>query len=946
MELKPGAKLGPYEIVSAIGKGGMGEVWKARDPRLNRDVAIKISTRQFSDRFEREAQAIAALNHPNICILHDIGPDYLVMEYIEGATLAERIKRGSIPLEEAIGIARQIADALEAAHEKSIVHRDLKPANIKIRPDGSVKVLDFGLAKAGGSVEVTPDSPTALTLTGVILGTAGYMAPEQARGKHVDKRADIWAFGVVLYEMVTGQKLFQGETPSDSLAAVLTREPDWDRVPERLQRVLRLCLEKNLRRRLRDIGDARHLLDTEAGTTASVATARRTPGWSRREWLIAGPATGVCVCGAIGYWTWSHAPYRPKPSSIEWYSRGVRALHSTTYESARKALEQAVSNDPGFALAHASLAQAYDELDYTERAKESMLRAVTLAADTRLSQPDQRRLRTFQLMISRDYERAAILLAQMESAASPAEKPAAALEYGWLAQRRDRTAEAAEAYERALKLDPSYAPARLRLGYMLNREGHLDPAQKSFQEAERLYQASSDYEGVSEAEIGQANLLIRSNRAAAAMPLIEKALATASTIGSSYLAIRLELLQGVAYRSLGEADRAGEIARRAIDAADAQHMDNLASSALVDLGNSYLVRRKPAEAEPIYLRALDVARRGGVPRHEARALLALASICEQSRRPDEARRYIEASLPFYREGGYRREVIQATIMLGSVLSQQAQYEDSIHVLQSVLSDAVQLRDPILEAQVRERLAGALRDQGDWPAALAETETAATLFGLTDQSFDLRVNGARIRWKLGRRAETASSLMEVERLLQRNPSPQSSFDLTILKSEMSYEDSRLSDAAALARQALTLPGAAEEARPGASVLLSLVLIRGHREAEGLKMASPALDAFDRVHLTLEAAEARLSLAEALADAGQIGPASAYALKALEFFEPRRILEAVWRAHAAAARAAGPEESAPHREAARAALDKLKSSWPAGDVASYLERPNIRAASGKL
>src|ERR1700726_389431 len=191
MALKPGDKLGPYEIVSSIGKGGMGEVWKARDPRLNRDVAIKVSAQQFTDRFEREARSIAALNHSNICTLFDVGPNYLVMELVEGATLAERIAQGPLPLDEALAIARQIADALEAAHEKEIVHRDLKPANVKIRPDESVKVLDFGLAKSAEPAELTSDSPTMLSVAGMILGTAAYMSPEQARRKVVDKRADL-----------------------------------------------------------------------------------------------------------------------------------------------------------------------------------------------------------------------------------------------------------------------------------------------------------------------------------------------------------------------------------------------------------------------------------------------------------------------------------------------------------------------------------------------------------------------------------------------------------------------------------------------------------------------------------------------------------------------------------------------------------------------------------
>ncbi len=275
MPLAAGEKLGPYEIVRPIGAGGMGDVYLGTDSRLHRSVAIKVSAERFSARSETEARAVAALNHPNICTLYDIGPNYLVMELIEGDTLSDRIKRGPLPREEALDIARQVADALAAAHERGIVHRDLKPGNIKIRPDGSVKVLDFGLAKKVESAVSRPasnDSPTmtvAQTEAGMILGTAAYMAPEQARGKTVDRRADIWAFGVVLWEMLTGQQLFEGETITDVLANVVHREPDWNRVPQRTRRLLRSCLERDPRKRLQDIGDARLLLDEEAGPVAA-----------------------------------------------------------------------------------------------------------------------------------------------------------------------------------------------------------------------------------------------------------------------------------------------------------------------------------------------------------------------------------------------------------------------------------------------------------------------------------------------------------------------------------------------------------------------------------------------------------------------------------------------------------------------------------------------------
>jgi serine/threonine protein kinase len=255
MPLGSGARIGPYEIQSAIGAGGMGEVYRARDTRLDRDVAIKVLPDAFATdperlaRFEREAKTLASLNHPNIATIHGIeesgGVRGLVMELVDGETLADRISRGAIPVDEALAIAKQIAEALEAAHEQGIIHRDLKPANIKVRDDGMVKVLDFGLAKlaesagsgqqAAGSLPVTMSptitSPALMTGVGVLLGTAAYMAPEQAKGRAADKRSDIWAFGCVLYEMLTGKRPFEAEDAADTLAFVMARDPDWSLLP-------------------------------------------------------------------------------------------------------------------------------------------------------------------------------------------------------------------------------------------------------------------------------------------------------------------------------------------------------------------------------------------------------------------------------------------------------------------------------------------------------------------------------------------------------------------------------------------------------------------------------------------------------------------------------------------------------------------------------------------
>jgi Tol biopolymer transport system component len=321
MPILPGRRLGPYEIFSAIGAGGMGEVYKARDARLNRDVALKVIPEVFAAdadrmaRFEREAKLLASLNHPHIAAIYGLeessSTNALVMELVEGPTLADRIAAGPIPLDEALPIAKQIADALEYAHDHSVIHRDLKPANIKVKSDGTVKVLDFGLAKAMLDEPTAVDmsnSPTlsmAATMAGTILGTAAYMSPEQARGKAVDRRTDIWAFGVVLFEMLTGRAAFAGEDVSETLAFVMTKEPPFDALPPKtpsaVQNLLRRCLQKNLKRRLQHIGEARIVIeDTLSG---AVPYERVASGQGKSRERLAWAATAVLLLTTIGLGT-------------------------------------------------------------------------------------------------------------------------------------------------------------------------------------------------------------------------------------------------------------------------------------------------------------------------------------------------------------------------------------------------------------------------------------------------------------------------------------------------------------------------------------------------------------------------------------------------------------------------------------------------------------------
>jgi serine/threonine-protein kinase len=334
LALSPGDRLGAYEILSLLGAGGMGEVYRARDTKLKRDVAIKVlpdllaSDPERLARFQREAELLATLNHPHIAAIYgfeDSGATHaLVLELVEGPMLADRIAKGPIPLDEALPIARQIAEALEAAHEQGIIHRDLKPSNVKLRPDGVVKVLDFGLAKAmepssavSPMITVSPTitTPAQMTGVGMILGTAAYMSPEQAKGQNADKRCDIWAFGCVLYEMLSGRAAFAGDSVPDTIVAVVTTDPDWARLPPAatpLRPLIAQCLVKDPRERLRDIGDARIALTNERWTESSKpAVALAKPGG--RGWRVALPATTLLIAAMAAFVMWPRSASAPQP---------------------------------------------------------------------------------------------------------------------------------------------------------------------------------------------------------------------------------------------------------------------------------------------------------------------------------------------------------------------------------------------------------------------------------------------------------------------------------------------------------------------------------------------------------------------------------------------------------------------------------------------------------
>ena len=801
---------GRYLITRLIGRGGMGEVYEAHDLIVKEQVALKTLRADLTrnatlvQRFEDEIYLARKVTHPNVCRIYEVGvhtkvtprlgPDgyqpeierapllFFAMELLEGETLLARIRRKPLARAEAFQVAAQLADGLHAAHRAGIVHADFKSANVMLVPgaDGMRAVItDFGVARVDPS-RVRADDARTLSENVHLAGTLAYMSPEQLAGEPIGPASDLYSFGIVLFEMACGERPFDDRDliRSAMLRASGDPTPIRTKVPNidpRWEGAIRRCLQKDPARRFASAA--------ELAAWFRGGWLRPPRYWTRQDWTRNAAAVAVLVLALAGGWTWWTSPYRPSPEAQQAYETGLNAMYSMAYETARRALEQSVAADPAFAIAHATLARAYDELDYTERAKDSMLRAVAAAQESRLTPEGERKLRAMQFMVSRDYQRAAPLVRQIEAESAAADRPAAALEAGWLAQLMDDSESATAAFRRALALNPSLAAARLRLGFMFGRQGGKDDlALAAFTDAEYLYRSSGNDEGVTQTLLERANLLDRRSREREALPIIEQGLAVARTVGNRFQEIRLRSLQATAIRDLGDTSRAAELTREYVEMALTENMDNLAANGLIDLGNIHLRIGDTRAAEPHFRRALDTARRGRVRRIEARALVSLASLCEQDSRPEEAKQFVEAGLAFYRGAGYRRESVQATIVLAGVLRQLGRYDEGIKVLGETMPAVVELQDPRLEALLRERVADTLRDRGDLSEALTEYERVMRLYGPVVQTEFTRVDAARLQWRLGRREDAERSIRTAEAFERKTPNPRLSAAITAARAE--------------------------------------------------------------------------------------------------------------------------------------------------------------------
>jgi len=957
--LAPGSLLnGRYRIASLIGRGGMGEVYLAHDVLLRDNVALKTlrlglagDSRAF-ERFHREVQLARKITHPNVCRVFEAGlldqepgaagsasgrrPLYFTMQLLEGETLSARIRAaGRLDAAEAFPLIVQMAEGLHAAHEAGVIHRDFKSANV-ILHGGRAVITDFGLAHLGRTAAHGDASSTA-GATG-LAGTIAYMSPEQLNGDPLTASSDLYSFGVVLYEMAVGRLPFDARNPVNSAVQRATGRITGlrtlvDGLDSRWETAIQRCLEIDPAKRPRSAGE---LAEVFRGTGWRL----QRPYWTRRQWVRASAAAIAAVSAAGAAWYWSSRPYEPRPDAWPWYERGVSALRGMMYEAGRRALEKAVEIDPNFALAHAQLARAYSELDYSGRAKESMLRALAVAEDHRPDATARTVIKAIQHTLNWDLALAAPLYRGLERQAGPRDKPAYWVEIGWLAVKSRDHGLARESFTRASSLDRSNAGAALRLALVEARAGRIEEAFRHFDEAEASFHAASAPGGVTQTLYERAVVLSRLNRQKEAVPLIQRAAAESRAAGDLYHVIRLELALALSHLRQGRIDEAQSAAEDAMRLAFDNKMENTATIGLLDIGNAHLLKGEPAEAERRFQQALEIARRNAGDVNEARAMLSLGSLYVQTERPAEALDYVKRSLEYYRRVNFSQEIAQSLILMGGAYEITGHYPESKRQLLAAVKAADELNDGDQSAVARYYLASVLEQMGDYPSALRVSHEGVALArdsrgGLRAASGWLRVS--RLSRLLGDTAGARSTLTLAQNWIREHPGGRNLLGArsALREGELSYEAGRYREAIAHARGAAATTDAALQRE--ASMLDALARIRLGQQSARTDASRIIAESLRRPRIA-EPAEFRLAVAEALAATGNASQAQELAREAIAFFEPREVWERVWRCYWVVE--TGRAGNAAGAVSTRQAFDRLRANWPAEAIATYSRRPFIK------
>jgi tetratricopeptide (TPR) repeat protein len=781
--LDPGSRVAKYRLDRRLGTGGMGEVFLAHDTHLDRPIAIKFLVSPGDDqarrRLLREARAVAGLDHPGICAIYEVGADpvggdFIAMQYIEGETLAARLKRGRLKPDEALAVGARIADALAAAHHRGIVHRDLKPQNVMLTPAGLPKLLDFGLATHVAGTKAAAEAPTMsqVSRADFAVGTPGYMAPEQVRNEPADFKTDVFALGCVLYECLTGRRAFQGSTTAELVGQVLHVDPP---APSSLVTDLgpsydALCarlLHKSPIERFQSaeevLGAIRALTPSSqfpSGLTAVAVPPR--PRVSRR--LVIALVAGVVVVVAAWQLYQGRPLAPPSPEAAGWYDRGLERLRDGTYAGARKAFTEALNIAPRYPQAYYRLAEANTALEDEQGAQDALVKAGPLVKDrSRLTAEDQLRFDAASNAASRHYDDAIDAYRKLAEL-----KPSDAgrwLDVGRAEEAAGRTAAARETYAKAIGLDGQYAAARLRFGILRARAGNPDEGLAAMEEAARLYKLANNTEGEAEALLRKA-IAIGTNDAGVTGRLLDEVeqLSANDRYPSQHARAGFERAR-LAYAA-GDFTEAENRARGAVAEAASAGLPTIAANGLIDLGTALLGlgRARYGDADQQYQKAIDLAKERGARRVAMRAQAQQAALYWQWDRPADAVRL--AAEPFT----YFSETNEARLRLGvmNVIARGHESLEHYEEASRLAADAVRASEAIKDngrlGEALDNVGGQLTKLGRLPEALRYRERLVELHRSLKQEAALPrdlTNQAELLILLGRGADAALLLREVD-----------------------------------------------------------------------------------------------------------------------------------------------------------------------------------------
>lgn len=993
MTVAAGTLLGRYEILSPLGAGGMGEVYLAQDKQLNRRVAIKFPTVQSDKhhthaRFLREARAVSTLSHPHIATIYDYGETvdgqpFIIMELVEGESLGDLLHTSSLSIARAVEIMADVADAIAEAHRHGIVHRDIKPSNVMINERGHVKVLDFGLAKHVNEERfdaVDHDAETLLethTRSGVVVGTLLYLSPEQATGDQVDTRSDIFALGVLLYECITGRPAFSGKNAIEIVAQVIHINPPSPstintHVPPELERIINKALAKEPGARYQSADELRADLIAVHQTledSANVRTQRivrstivpRSSALTTLSEILQRPRLSPLVVLVaflvVGLIAWGVMQWRrpklhvPTPEAQRLYDAGTNALRASSFFQASKVLELAIRSDDSFALAHARLAEACMELDYTDKAKNELLRVGELTPDRSLFTPvDALYLDAVTATVRRDFPRA--IEAYSEIARRQPDQSQVYVDLGRAYEKNNQLDKAIESYIEATNRDLQNATAFLRLGILYGRQHNLAGANTAFDKAAEIYQALSNVEGRTEVAFQRGVLLNDiTGQVAEARAQLEQARDMAKIINSNYQQIKILFqLSNVSLKE-GRTDQAQEYVREAVASAQANRMESLIARGSIDLGYTYLVRGDYQNAERYFQQALGFAQSFGGRQNEARARLSLAGLYIQRGEADRALSYAEQALVFYQEGGYLTEVSQVFLVRGQAYKRKGDYATALQAFQQQLQMAEQIGSQAQIAYSQSSIGNLLFDEERYAEARQYfSESYSRYKSMGNQIYEgyALMNLGAALWGLGNYDEARRMLGQASGIAKAESSNFKALQASInlIEAQMALSERRFPEAREKSQQALDLAGGQDKgvAVEGKYLIGLSQALSGQASAAGQAACKEAADAAASLGDPLLLSKSQLALAEASLASGDMERAIESAKAAQAFFTSAGLTASEWRASLIAGLASqkiGERDNAQlYLTKAGELLSSLQQKWGTDTFNSYMARPDVQ------